>query len=466
MIRFPSIYMASFKPLYPMSKLGFTEKICFSSGEYASSMVWQTLMFFLPIFYTDTFGLPAAALATMFLVVRFFDAFTDPVVGMLADRTRTRWGRFRPYLLWMAVPFGLGLVLMFSTPDLSMTGKIIYAYVTYSIMMLIYTVISIPYNSMIGVVTPDHQERASLSSYKFIFAYLAGITVQSMIIPMVKSLGEENAARGYQISMMIFGSIAVVLFLITFWFSKERVQPATDQKTCIRQDLIDLMNNQPWLILFFVSLTSLIYIAIRNASIAYFFKYNLGQETAAGLFMALGSACTLLGVLPTKWLSGKIGKVRLYRICFVCVSLGSASFFFLDADQLVLIYVLQVLFSFAGGPLFPLLWSMIADTADYSEWKTGRRATGLAFSALTFSQKMGFSLGGGAVMALFGGFGFVANVEQSESSLLGIRLCLSLIPAVISMIGFIFLLFYRLDEAQLEQISCDLESRRAKISSA
>lgn len=445
-----------------MSKLGFTEKICFSSGEYASSMVWQTLMFFLPIFYTDTFGLPAAALATMFLVVRFFDAFTDPVVGMLADRTRTRWGRFRPYLLWMAVPFGLGLVLMFSTPDLSMTGKIIYAYVTYSIMMLIYTVISIPYNSMIGVVTPDHQERASLSSYKFIFAYLAGITVQSMIIPMVKSLGEENAARGYQISMMIFGSIAVVLFLITFWFSKERVQPAADQKTCIRQDLIDLMNNQPWLILFFVSLTSLIYIAIRNASIAYFFKYNLGQETAAGLFMALGSACTLLGVLPTKCLSGKIGKVRLYRICFVCVSLGSASFFFLDADQLVLIYVLQVLFSFAGGPLFPLLWSMIADTADYSEWKTGRRATGLAFSALTFSQKMGFSLGGGAVMALFGVFGFVANVEQSESSLLGIRLCLSLIPAVISMIGFIFLLFYRLDEAQLEQISRELELIRAK----
>jgi len=443
-----------------MSKLPLKEKLCFSSGEYASSMVWQTLMFFLPIFYTDTFGLPAATLATMFLVVRFFDAFTDPIVGMIADRTKTRWGRFRPYILGFSIPFGVGLVLMFSTPDLGAQGKVIYAYVTYSLMMLIYTAISIPYNSMIGVVTPNPSERASLSSYKFIFAYLAGVSVQLLVIPMVQKLGEGNSAKGYQMSMAIFGGIAILLFFLTFAFSRERVQPSSDQNSKISEDLKDLLANKPWLILFFVSLASLVYIAIRSAVIAYFFKYNLGNEAAAGVFMALGTGCTLLGVLPTKWLASKIGKVRLYRYCFVVVTVAGSCFFFLGPEQLVLIYITQIIASFAGGPLFPLLWGMIADTVDYSEWKTGRRATGLAFSALTFSQKMGFSIGGGVVMMLLGFFGFEPNVAQTDTSLLGIRLNLSLIPSAISAIGFFLLLAYRLDEKQMEQITKDLESRR------
>ena len=449
-----------------MSKLSLKEKVCFSSGEYASSMVWQTLMFFLPIFYTDTFGIPAASLATMFLIIRFFDAFTDPMVGMLADRTRTKWGRFRPYVLWMAVPYGLGLVLMFTTPDLGDSGKIVYAYITYSLMMLIYTAISIPYNSMIGVVTPDHSERASLSSYKFIFAYMAGITVQVLVIPMVHSLGEGNPARGYQISMAIFGAIAVVLFFVTFKFSNERVQPAPDQKTSISQDLKDLLRNRPWVILFLVSLASLIYIAIRCAVVAYYFKYNLGMESSTGLFMALGTVCTLLGVLPTKWISERIGKLLLYQISFLLIVGSSIAFYFLRTDQLILIYAMQIVFSLASGPLFPLLWSMIADTTDYSEWKTGRRATGLAFSALTFSQKMGFSIGGAAIMALMSVFGFVANVDQSESSLLGIKLCISLIPAGISAVGFILLLFYPLDEKQMEQIGKELAIRRGEAENA
>jgi len=441
-------------------KLTLKEKLCFSSGEYASSMVWQTLMFFLPIFYTDTFGLPAATLATMFLVVRFFDAFTDPVVGMIADRTQSRWGRFRPYILIFAVPYGVGLVLMFSTPEFSATGKVIYAYGTYSLMMLIYTLISIPYNSMIGVVTPEPGERASLSSYKFIFAYLAGVSVQLLVIPMVRKFGEGDAAKGYQSSMLIFAVVAIVLFFLTFVYSRERVKPISSEKSKVSEDLKDLLSNQPWMILFWVSLTSLVYIAIRSAVIAYFFKYNLQNESAAGLFMALGTACTLLGVLPTKWLSERMGKVVLYRVCFLLVTVSGACFVFFGPDQLLWIYITQVISALAGGPLFPLLWSMIADTADYSEWKTGRRATGLAFSALTFSQKMGFSIGGGVVMLLLGRFGFEANVVQSTQSLLGIRLCLSIIPAAVSGLGFILLLFYNLDERRMEQITRDLESRR------
>lgn len=445
--------------------LSFKEKVGFSVGEYASSMVWQTLMFFLPIFYTDTFGLTAATLATMFVVVRVIDAFTDPIMGMIADRTKTRWGRFRPYILWMAVPYGLGLVMMFSTPDLGDQGRVVYAYVTYGLMMLLYTAISIPYNSMIGVVTPDHQDRASISSYKFIFAYMAGVSVQFLIVPMVSRFGAGDSARGYQISMVIFATIAAALFLITFMSSRERVQPDPGQVTHISTDLRDLVCNRPWVILFFVSLASLIYIAIRSAAVSYYFKYNLGRENEMGVFMALGTFMTLAGVFPTKWLAERIGKARLYQICFVVVSVSFLGFYVLDSTQIVLIYTLQAVGAFAGGPLFPLLWGMVADAVDYSEWKTGRRATGLAFSALTFSQKMGFALGGFVVMALFAGSGFVANVAQSESALHGIRLSVSIIPAAICLAGAGLLFLYTLDARQMRRIGADLEARRCERAS-
>ncbi len=445
-----------------MEHISIKEKIGFSVGEYASSMVWQTLMFFLPIFYTDTFGLTAGALATLFVVVRVLDAFADPLMGMIADRTKTRWGRFRPYLLWMAVPYGLGLVLMFTTPSLEVQGKIIYAYATYALMMLLYTAISIPYNSMIGVVTADHDDRASISSYKFIFAYLAGASVQFLIVPMVRRFGAGNSARGYQISMGLFAVIAIALFLVTFFSSRERVQPDPNQKTDIKTDLRDLVNNRPWVILFWVSLASLIYIAIRSAAVSYYFKYVLNRESEMGLFMALGTLMTLAGVFPTTWLASRMGKVLLYKICFVLVSLSCLSFFFFDASQIKLIYLSQALGSMAGGPLFPLLWSMIADTADYSEWKTGRRATGLAFSALTFSQKLGFGIGGWMVMSLFAGSGFVANEVQSASALLGIRFSVSVIPAAISLVGAGLLFLYKLDEKQMRRIGEELGIRRSR----
>ena len=442
------------------SRLSFHEKVGFSVGEYASSMVWQTLMFFLPIFYTDTFGLAAGTLATMFVVVRLFDAFTDPIMGMIADRTRTRWGRFRPYILWVALPYGLGFVMMFTTPDLGGTGKIIYAYVSYSVMMLLYTAISIPYNAMIGVVTPDQHDRASIASYKFIFAYMSGVTVQFLVVPMVQRFGAGDSALGYTISMSIFAAIAVALFLVTFASSRERVQPDPAQEQEIRTDLRDLLHNRPWLILFFVSLASLVTIAIRSAGTGYYFKYCLNRESEMGVFMALGTFMTLAGVFPTRWLAERLGKARLYQICFVLVSLSFVSFYLLDASQITLIYVAQGLGALAGGPLFPLLWGMIADTVDYSEWKTGRRATGLAFSALTFSQKMGFAVGGWMVMMLFASTGFVANAVQSESALLGIRLSVSLVPAVICLAGAGLLIFYTLDEKQMARIGADLEQRR------
>lgn len=442
-------------------KVSIKEKIGFSIGEYSSSVVWQTLMFFLPIFYTDTFGLTATAVATMFFVVRLFDAFTDPIMGMVADRTETRWGKFRPYILWLAVPYGLGTVLMFTTPELSGNAKVVYAYITYSIMMVLYTAIAIPYNSLIGVISPNPAERTSVSSYKFVFAYSAGFSVQLLIIPLVERLGAGNDAKGYQLTMGFFAILCIVFFIISFLSVRERVKPDPEQTNEIKNDLRDLLHNRPWIILFFLSLATLIYVAIRSADIAYYFKYYLNNEKGAGPFMAIGTAFVLLGVLPTKWLSGMIGKRKLYMICMIIITISSALFFVAKPKDMVLLYTLQIIFSIASGPTMPLLWSMLADVSDYSEWKNNRRATGLVYSAATFAQKAGFSLGGAIVMAILSYYGFVANQIQTDASILGIRLSLSIVPAIVALAGVVLLFFYKLDDKTVSQIETDLKNRRA-----
>lgn len=443
-----------------MEKLTIREKLGFSAAEYAGSVVWQAFMYFLPIFYTDTFGLSAAAVSTMFLIVRFFDAANDPMMGMIADRTNTRWGKFRPYLLWFAIPYGLGTVLMFTTPDLNYTGKIIYAYVTYGLMMVIYTAIMIPYNTLIGVISPDSKERTSVSSYKFVFAYAAGASLQAFVIPLVGILGGGDEATGYSRTMTLVGSLCIIVLFISFLSVKERVKPDQSQKSSVRQDLTDLIHNQPWLILAAVSVVTLIYVAVRSAVIMYYFKYYIEDESAASAFMVAGTIAVLVGVLPTKWLAAKVGKKRLYIGSMVIVVLASAGFFFAGPDDLAWIYALQIIFSLASGPSMPLLWSMLADAADYSEWKNGRRATGLVYSAATFGQKMGFSLGGALSMLILAYFGYVADVTQTAASLFGIKLSLSLIPSGIALLAVVALLFYKLDDQQVSRIGAELAVRK------
>ncbi len=445
-----------------MKELTVKEKLGYSVGEYAGSVVWQAFMFFLPIFYTDTFGLTAAAVSTMFLVVRLFDAFNDPIMGMIADRTNTRWGKFRPYLLWFSIPYGVGTVLMFTTPELSYIGKVIYAYATYSLMMIIYTAMMIPYNTLIGVISPDSSERTSVSSYKFVFAYLAGASLQAFVIPLVGILGKGDKTRGYMLTMAIFGVLCIIVFIISFISVRERVKPDRLQKTSLKDDLKDLIHNKPWIVLAAVCISTLIYVAIRSAVIMYYFKYYVGNESAAGLFMVVGTLCVILGVLPTKWLAGKIGKKKLYMVSMAIVIFSSAGFFFAGPDDLVLIYAMQIIFSLASGPTMPLLWSMLADTADYSEWKNGRRATGLVYSAATFSQKMGFSLGGSISMAVLSLFGYVAGADQTAQSLLGIKLSLSLIPAAIALLTLVALWFYKLNDKRVAEISEELAGRKMK----
>jgi len=451
-------------------KLSIKEKLGFSAGEYSSSIVWQALMFFLPAFYSDTFGLELSDIATMFLIVRFFDAFNDPIMGIIADRTNTRWGKFRPYLLWFAVPYGVIAMLMFNTPDFDYSGKLAYAYITYSLMMVVYTVIMIPYNSWVGVISPNSAERTSVSSYKFVFAYLAGLSVQSLILPMVAHFGKvtnelgevvQNDVIGYKYTMIILGSVSIVFFLVTFFTAKERVQPEAKAESNIKQDFKDLTKNKDWIIIFITSMLLLIYVIIRSGDIMYYFEYYIGDKELATSFMVVGTVAVLLGVLPTKWLSSKIGKRKLFIISLVIIAISQIGFYFTGPEDIVMIFALQIIFSLASGPTMPLMWSMLADTADYSEWKTHRRATGLIFSATNMSIKSGVAIGGAAIMWMLAFYGYEANEVQSEESIFGIKMLMSWIPAIIAAICIIPLLFYKLDEDKLAVIEADLKTRKS-----
>ena len=444
-------------------KLSIKEKLGYSFGEFAGSSLWQTMMFFLPVFYTDVFLLPAGAAATLFAVVRIFDALNDPIMGTVADRTRSRWGKFRPYLLFGAIPLGIITVFMFTTPDFSDTGKLAYAYVTYFMLLVMYTVIMVPFNSLIGVMTSDPVERTSLSSFKFVFAYAAGITVQALLIPMVEKLGHGNEARGYQLSMMGLAVICIIALIVAFISSRERVKPDPAVKSSLKGDLKDLMHNRPWIILFLVSMIFLIYIAVRSASVMYYFEYYLGRKGLAATFMVSGTLAVLLGVLPTKILSKKFGKRNLFIACLVIIIGALVVNFFAGPENLVLIFTTQIIFSLASGPTMPLLWSMLADTADYSEWKSGRRATGLVYSAATFAQKTGVALGASLMLTILGVFGYVANVDQNPDSLMGIRFCMTLLPAAIALVGTFLLFFYNLKDSKLTEIEKELNARRKEI---
>ncbi len=383
-------------------------------------------------------------------------------MGAIADRTRTRWGKFRPYLLFGAFPLGVATVLMFTTPDLDDSGKLAYAYGTYFFLLVMYTVIMVPFNSMIGVMTPDQSERTSLSSYKFVFAYAAGLTVQGLLIPMVEKLGEGDEAKGYQLSMMLLAVVCIIALVITFFSTRERVEPDPAVKSSVKADLKDLLGNKPWIILFLAMLVFMVYIAIRSASVMYYFEYYMGRKNLAGYFMVSGTITVLLGVLPTKFLSRKFGKKKLFIGSMLIITLSLLVNYFAAPDDLVLIFGTQILFSLASGPSMPLIWSMLADTADYSEWKNGRRATGLAYSAATFAQKTGVALGAASALAILGAFGYIANTVQGQEALFGIRISMTIVPAAFCLLGIVLLFFYDLTENKLEELGKELDKRRSE----
>lgn len=594
-------------------KVSLKEKIGYGSGDFASNLFWQTFMYFLPIFYTDVFGLPVAAAAWLFGLSRILDAVTDPTVGIIADRTKSRWGRFRPYLLFGAIPFGVIGILSFTTPDMSTTGKVVYAFITYNLMMILYTVINIPYSSLLGVLTPDSQERTKVSSLRFIFAFSAGLFVTAFNITFVNSFGDmgqskviskadvieqegkksayniieyggrvaftdkdieieqprikkiidkgivvmvgdylgkkeedikidtiqtleltsisnvcekidfnqiedavedrskylvvdtynndsvyydgklktENQliivnqskisgfngnyvgkivsqSKGYGWTISLYAILAVLILFFTFATTKERVVPQKKENNNIKEDLKDLIKNKPWVLLLGAGIFTMFYVCIRNGAIAYYFKYYVSVSTIwgydfASAFMVIGTLASIAGTGAVTAVAKRFGKKQTYIALMILSTVFTASFYFFKEDQAVLMFVFQILACLFMGPTSALVWAMYADVADYSEYKTGRRATGLIFSASTMAQKVGWAIGGVITMVILGFVGYDANaIEQTPTAITGIRALLSLVPAAVSILCALLVVFYALDDKFVKKIQIELENRTKK----
>jgi glycoside/pentoside/hexuronide:cation symporter, GPH family len=459
----------------PGERLALKEKIGYGFGDAASSMFWKLFSMYLMFFYTDVFGISAAVVGTMFLVTRLWDAAFDPLVGILADRTETRWGKFRPYLLWMAVPFGVIGVLTFTTPPFGAAGKIAYAYVTYSLMMTVYSLINVPYASLMGVMTADGSERTSLATFRFIFAFGGSFVVLGIARPLAdffsrRTPGAPDPRLGWQLAAAVIALLALAQFLLTFAWTRERIRPVSASAR-LGHDLADLLKNKPWFILLGAGIATIFFNAIRDGAAIYYFKYFIVERQAftmlgftvppSTLYFVLGQAANIVGVVLAKPMADRIGKKLTYLGAMASATVFSLAFYRVGKDALAMIYVLQALTSVSAGIIFPLLWSMYADTADYSEWRAGRRATGLVFSAASMSQKFGWAIGGALVGLLLGVFGFEANVAQAPRTLFGIRLMLSVFPAIGAGASALFMAVYSLDERTNHRIATDLAARRA-----
>ena len=441
-------------------KLSIKEKLGYGLGDTASHFVWDMVGFWILIFYTDTFGITAAAAGTIMLIARAWDMISDPVMGIIADRTQTRWGKFRPYILWMALPYGILAVLTFSTPNIGETGKVIYAAVTYLSLMTVFTAINLPYSSLGAVMTGDSMERAGLNSYRFVFAFVGQLIVSGTALTLANYFGKGDQAKGYQITLGLFAIVSFILFMITFSTTKERVHPPKAQKASLKEDFKGLLKNRPWLILFFVGIISFIMFAMQNLSVAYYFKYYIGKEEGVQLFNVIGTVALIVTIPLSRPLAKRFGK----RTVFLFSSLFSGIFFILlylpGVNDMKLIYLFNILAKMCYAPAVPLLWTMLADTADYAEWKSGRRATGLVFSAATFAQKAGWGIGGALAGWLLAIFKFTPNVEQTAEAINGIKLMISVFPGILYMSCSILLFFYSIDQKTCQLMEKELKERR------
>ncbi len=461
-------------------RLSAIEKIGYGLGDSAANFIFQTMLIFLMSFYTDVFGITAAVAGTLFLVARVTDAIFDFLMGAIADRTETRWGKFRPWVLWTALPFGILGVLTFTTPDLTADGKIVYAYVTYILLMLVYSANNIPYSAMTGVITGDNIERTSVASYRFVCAMTASLLVQGLTRPMARMFGGDDLAKGYQLTMAFFCSLAVVFFVITFVTTKERVRPDPRQKSSFGQDLTDLRHNHPWLALFGVTVLIFLYLSVRGSASPYYFDYYVirGDRFALNLFglplefelFDLFNICSMvaviIGIFFSKPLAVRLGKRDAYRIFLFITALFTIGFFWLPSDAVGAIFAIQILNQLTYGVTIPLTWAMMGDVADYSEWRTGRRATGIAFSATVFGLKFGLGVGGALAGWVLGLFGYIPNVAQTTSSLTGIRLLMSIIPAGFALIAVALLFCYKIDRRMEREMDGDLARRREEFQAA
>jgi glycoside/pentoside/hexuronide:cation symporter, GPH family len=461
-------------------RLRAREKIAFGFGDFASCIYWTAFANFLLIFYTDVFGIEARVAGSILLWSRILDGLNDPMIGLLADRTRTRWGNFRPYLLWICVPFAIAGALCFTTPDFETTDKVLWAWITYNLLMVLYTAINIPYNSLLAVITPNSIERTSVASYKFFFAFGAGLFVKATLPLLTKWFGDAgaNPQRGYQLTFVCYGLIAIACFLIAFFGTRERVRPPRTERTPLRRDLLNLVTNRPWLILSLTTVGFVLFCATRDTIAAYYVKYYIGEqevsipffgshrqgyEAIVAGYLGLGAIGSLLGVLLTTYLARQIGKKATFTACLLISAVLQLGYYIMPRDQLLVLYGLQIVSSIVAGPLAVLLWAMYADTADFWEWKTGQRATGLVFSASTMTQKFAWAVSGKAAGDMLHLTGFVPNaVAQTPQTLQGMIHMMSTVPAAFGVLAVVMLIFYPLNERTMSGIATELEARRRR----
>ena len=442
-------------------KLSFKEKVGYSLGDTASHFVWDMVGFWLLFFYTDVYGISAAAAGTIMLVARFWDMAVDPIIGVVSDRTNTRWGKFRPYILFGAVPYAVLAILTFTTPNFGEFGKILYAGATYVLLMTAYAAINLPYSALGAVMTDDTYERAGLNTYRFIAGFSGQFIVTGLALTLAEFFGHGNKAQGFQYTVFMFAILSLIFFFITFKTTKERVQPPKSQKNSLKEDLKNLFANKAWRILAIVGIISFIMFAMQNAAIAYYFKYYLGRETNVQLFNVLGTVALIVALPLSKPLAKKFGNKNV----FIGSSLISGVFFMLiylpGVKDIATIYVFNIIAKMAYAPAVPLLWTMIADSADYGEWTTGRRATGLYFSAAVFAQKAGCGIGAAIAGWILTFSQFVPNVTQNDNAITGIKLLVSVIPGILYMSCALFMIFYKIDSKTTDLMKKELDAKRA-----
>jgi Na+/melibiose symporter-like transporter len=489
-----------------IAKLSFFEKAGYSLGDGAANFVFMTMILFQLNFYTDTLGITAAAAGTLLLVGRLWDAFFDPMMGVLADRTNTRWGKFRPWVLWTAVPWGIAMVLAYSAPDLSSAGKIIYACLTNALLMTLYSANNTPYSAMTGVMTGDVNERTSLSSFRFVSAMVAQLIVGGFTLPLVAKFGHGDKAHGWQMTISLWAGLCVVLFLITFLSTRERIQPDPQQKSDPKRDFSTLLRTGPWVAMFVLTLAHFIVLAMRGGTLSYYFQYYVNQDKLYSFLDGLGLAhpagsgvwayllntfglvvdparsnvssvgfsffnmssqfLTVVGVLCSTWLSTRFGKKAVALAGFCLTTIFMAAFYLLPPDAVGSLFLMEYARALTYAPTIPLIWAMFADVVDYSEWKTGRRITGVIYATILFGLKTGLSLGGAIAGWLLSGFGYRANAVQTPEALNGISLIISLIPSIFFGIVIVCLVSYKINKNLNLQIQDELAERRKKFASA
>lgn len=450
-------------------RLGVGEKIGYGLGDTASNIFFFGVNAWIFYYYTEICLIAPAVVGTLLLLPRLWDMVSDPLMGLIADRTRTRFGTYRPYLLWMAVPFGLAGYLTFANPDFGEQGKLIYAYITYIALMTAYTAINVPYSALMGVMTPSASERTSLSTFRFIGAFSGQLIISLTFLPLVLALGDGDKGQGFPKAMALMATLATLMFLVAFATTRERIHPNADKKADILGDFAALLRNRPWLVMVVAAILTLSSAAVRWTVMPQYLTYYFGvDDTPFFLFldrisfvMTTGTLAFIVGVFFTGFVSKRFGKRNSLITLTLLNGLTVLAVFFIPQDGYATFVGVNILGNLLAGPTPALVWAIYTDVADFSEWKSGRRVTGLAFSAAMFAQKLGISIGGPVCGWLLGSAGFVPGSEPGEEVIGSFRWIASILPGALAIGNGLVLIGYRLSDEMLETIRTDLAARRS-----